>query len=458
MSADNAFDAIIVGAGQAGPPLAARLTAAGQTVALIEQGAFGGTCVNVGCMPTKALLATARVAHQMRHAADFGIQYEGPVSVDMQAVLKRKDEIVRRSSSGVESWVSRMEGCTIFRRHARFLSPSTMTVDGHTIAGRQIFINVGGRASIPNLPGLERVSFLTNVSIMKLDTLPPHLVIIGGSYVGLEFAQMYRRFGSEVTVLEKAPRLLSREDEDVSKAIRSILEDEGVTVRTGTSCVRVSSRGANVIAHIDCAGDARDIVGSHLLVAVGRRPNTDDLAIENAGVALDEHGYVVVDDQLRTNVDGIWALGDCNGRGAFTHTSYNDFEIVAANLLDGQSRRLSTRIPCYALFIDPPLGRVGLTEQESRAAGRRVKVATRPMTRVGRAIEEGATKGFMKVVVDSDTNKILGAAIVGLGGDEVVHGILDTMSAGASYRVLQQTMHIHPTVSELVPTLLGDLA
>ncbi|MDB5360415.1 MAG: mercuric reductase [Rhodospirillales bacterium] len=454
---DKTFDAIVIGAGQAGPALAGRLTAAGMSVALVERHLFGGTCVNTGCMPTKALVASAEVAHKARRAADFGIKIEGGVSVDMRAVKARKDGVSTTASRNVEKWLRGMKGCTVYQGHARFVSSHALRIGDERIAADRIFLNVGGRAAVPDLPGIDRVPYLTNTSILDLDVLPRHLVIVGGSYIGLEFAQMYRRFGSEVTVIEQGPRLVRREDEDVSAAIRTILENEGITVRTDAECIRFEARGTDIALGVDCAASPGETVGSHVLMAVGRRPNTDDLALDQAGVALDAHGYITVDDTLRTNVPGIWALGDCNGKGAFTHTAYNDFEIVAANLLDGGARRVSDRIACYGLFIDPPLGRVGLTEAGARAAGHRIRIGMRPMTRVGRAVEKGETQGFMKVVVDAESDRILGAAILGVGGDEAVHGILDVMAAKAPYTVLQQTVHIHPTVSELIPTILGEL-
>ncbi|MGZ4578349.1 MAG: FAD-containing oxidoreductase [Mycobacterium sp.] len=448
------FDAIIVGAGQAGPPLAGRLTAAGQRVALVERKLIGGTCVNTGCIPTKTLVASAYAAHLARRGAAFGVA-TGPVSVDMAKVKARKDEIMLGDRKGVEDWLAGMDGCTVFRGHARFEDPHTLRADDHVLHADRIFLNVGGRAVVPDIPGLSDVEFLTNVSILELDTLPAHLVILGGSYIALEFAQMYRRFGARVTVIERGSRLASREDEDVSATVRDILEDEGIDVVVGADDVRITKTGNGF--ELTPSADAAPIAGSHLLLAVGRRPNTDDLGLEVAGVQTDARGYIVVDDQLKTNVDHIWAMGDCNGKGAFTHTSYNDFEIVAANLLEDDPRRVSDRISTYALYIDPPLGRAGMTVDQVRASGRRALVGKRPMTRVGRAVEKGETQGFMKVVVDADTREILGAAIFGVGGDEAVHAILDVMSAKAPYTTLARTMHIHPTVSELVPTMLQEM-
>ena len=453
----SVYDAIVIGTGQAGPALARRLATAGMNVAVVERALFGGTCVNTGCIPTKTLIASAYAIHMARRAADFGVMIDGPVRADMAAVKARKDAISGQSRAGVEESLKSLMNCTIYRGHGRFVSPHEVQVGEALLTAERIFINVGGRAVVPSWPGLDQVAYQTNSSIMAVDFLPRHLVIVGGSYVGLEFAQMYRRFGSEVTVVEMGPRLIQREDPDVSAAIREILEREGVSLRVNATCIRVSKSGEDVIVGVDCTDGAPEIHGSHLLLAVGRRPNTDDLGLDRAGIGQDDHGYIVVDDQLRTNVPGVWALGDCNGRGGFTHTAYNDFEIVVAHLLDNDPRWLSDRIAAYALYTDPPLGRAGLTEDQVRRSGQRALIGTRPMTRVGRAVEKGETQGLMKVLVDAENREILGAAILGTGGDEVVHGILDVMYAKAPYSLLQRTMPIHPTVSELLPTLLGDL-
>jgi pyruvate/2-oxoglutarate dehydrogenase complex dihydrolipoamide dehydrogenase (E3) component len=454
MADPERFDAIIVGAGQAGPSLAGRLTAAGNTVAVIERKLVGGTCVNTGCIPTKTLVANAYAAHLARRGAEYGIG-TGEVAVDMARVKARKDEIMLDDRHGVESWLDGMAGASLIRGHARFVDSHTLDVDGRLLSADRIFLNVGGRAVAPDFPGLADIDYLTNVGILELDSVPEHLVIIGGSYIALEFAQMYRRFGARVTVVERGPRLTSREDEDVSAAIKEILEAEGIDIVLNATDIRFTKRdnGFEVIP----ADGSESIAGTHLLVAVGRVPNTEDLGLENAGVQTDKRGFIVVDDQLRTSAEHIWAMGDCNGKGAFTHTSYNDYEIVAANLLDDDPRRVSDRITTYALFIDPPLGRAGLTVDQVRASGRKALVGKRPMTRVGRAVEKGETQGFMKVVVDAETEEILGAAILGVGGDEVVHAILDVMTAKLPYTAISRTMHIHPTVSELVPTMLQDL-
>jgi pyruvate/2-oxoglutarate dehydrogenase complex dihydrolipoamide dehydrogenase (E3) component len=452
------FDAIIVGAGQAGPPLAGRLTAAGMTVALIERKLVGGTCVNTGCTPTKTLIASARAAYVARQAAAYGVVVGGPVSVDMRLVKARADAVVANSRQSVQAWLAGMDRCTILEGHARLESPRSVRVGDQLLGASRVFLNVGGRARIPAMPGLDTIEYLTNTSMVALDTLPRHLIVVGGSYVGLEFAQMYRRFGSEVTVVEKGPRLVAREDDDISEAVKGILEHEGITVRCGAECISLSNADHGVTVRLDCETGDTDATGSHVLLALGRQPNTEDLGLDRAGVATDLHGYIVVDDQLRTNVESIWALGDCNGRGAFTHTAYNDFEIVAANLLDDDPRRVSDRFDAYALYIDPPLGRVGLTEREARKTGRPLLIGSRPMSRVSRAIEKGETQGFMKILVDAETKKIVGAAILGVDGDEAIHGILDQMTSGAPATTLRRSVPIHPTVSELIPTVLAELA
>ena len=452
----KSFDAIVIGTGQSGPFLAMRLAQAGRKVAVIERGRFGGTCVNTGCIPTKTLVASARVAYMARRAAEFGVN-TGPVSVDMKTVKARKDEIQRPSQEGAESRLRQEPNITIYKAHASFVGPHELAVGDERLTSDQIFIDVGGRAIIPPMPGLDQIRYLDNSSMMGVDFLPEHLIVVGGSYIGLEFGQMYRRFGSKVTILQRASRLVPKEDEDISEAIRGIVENEGITVRTNATCISFQKRGDKILAGVDCSEHPEPAEGTHVLLAVGRRPNTDDLGLDKAGVEHDESGYIKVDEQLRTNVPGIWALGDCNGRGGFTHTSYNDFEIVAANLLDNDPRRLSDRIDAYNLYIDPPLGRVGMTETQVRASGRKALLGNYPMTSVGRAKEKSETQGFMKVMVDAETRQILGAAILGVGGDEVIHSILDVMYAKAPYTVISRAMHIHPTLSELIPTMLQDL-
>jgi pyruvate/2-oxoglutarate dehydrogenase complex dihydrolipoamide dehydrogenase (E3) component len=450
------FDAIVVGTGQAGPPLAERLSQEGLRTAVIERKLFGGTCVNVGCIPTKTLVGSARVAHMARRAAEFGVVLDGPVRVDMKQVKARKDEVVSASNRGVTAWLEGM-GVSIVRGHARFVDPNTVEVGDQQLRADRIFLDVGARARVPDLAGLDGVRYLTNSSIMDLDTLPEHLIIVGGSYIGLEFAQVYRRFGTEVTVVEMSDRLIGRDDEDVSKAVQDILENEGVRFRLQAECVELASHADGVQIRVSCEQEPTVLTGSHLLLAVGRIPNTDDLGLEQAGVEVDARGFIPVDDQLRTNVPGIWALGEVNARGAFTHTSYNDFQIVAANLFDDDPRRVGERITCYGLFIDPPLGRVGLTERQVRESGRPALVGKRMMTRVGRAREFGETQGFMKVLVDAESERILGAAILGLSGDEAIHCIIDVMNADLPYTAITRSVHIHPTVAELIPTVLDDL-
>jgi pyruvate/2-oxoglutarate dehydrogenase complex dihydrolipoamide dehydrogenase (E3) component len=451
------FDAIIIGTGQAGPSLAARFAAAGMTVAIIERNKFGGTCVNTGCIPTKTLVASAYAVHAARRGAEYGFVVNGDVRVDMKRVKARKDEVSGRSNRGVEEGLRGLKHCTVVQGHARFQSSRTVVVNDEVLQADKVFINVGGRASVPAMPGIHDVSFLTNSSMMVVDFLPEHLVIVGGSYVGLEFAQMYRRFGSEVTIVERGARLIGREDEDISDAVREILKSEGIRIRLNATCISLAKRDGRLAVGVECEEGAPEVLGTHVLLAVGRIPNTSDLGLDRAGVATDEHGYIVVDDQLQTNVPGIWALGDCNGRGAFTHTSYNDYEIVADNLFNADHRRVSDRIQTYALYTDPPLGRCGTTDAEIRKSGRAALITKYPMSRVSRAVEKGETQGFIKICVDAETKQILGAAILGTGGDEVVHVLLDVMYAKAPYTVIQRAMHIHPTVAEYLPTVLSKL-
>ena len=451
------FDAIVVGAGQAGPALAARLDAEGLKTAIVERKLLGGTCVNVGCIPTKTLVGSARAIHMARRGAEYGFS-AGELRVDMQAVKARKDGVVRQSSDGLASWIGGMKNVTLIQGQARFTGPRTIDVGGkRSLQADRIFLNVGGRALVPEIPGIDDVPYLTNSTILELDRVPEHLVIVGGSYIGLEFAQIYRRFGAKVTVVEKFDKLLPREDEDVTAGIRAILEREGVAIHIGADRMAFAQAGGGIAVQFESGGKNTTLQASHLLLAVGRVPNTQDLGLKEAGIAADARGYITVDEQCRTSADGVWCLGDANGRGAFTHTSWNDYEIVAANLFDNDARRISDRIPCYALFIDPPLGRVGMNEAEARKSGRRLLAGKMPMTRVGRAREMGETQGFMKVLVDADSKALLGAAILGLNGDEIVHSLLDVMYAGKPYTTIQRAVHIHPTVTELVPTLLGNL-
>jgi len=449
------YDAIVIGTGQAGPSLAARLAGSGMETAIIEKSKFGGTCVNTGCTPTKTLVASARAAYMARRAADFGVQIDGSVRVDMKAVKQRKDKLVRQSNEGVEERMKTTDKLTVYEGHARFTGAKTIEVNNQKLYADKIFINVGGSPNIPS--GFEKVNYLTNESIMELDFVPEHLVIVGGSYIGLEFGQMFRRFGSEVTIIEMSDRLISREDPDVTEEVLGILESEGINVRLEAECLKGFQQGTGIMVDIDCKTGDKQVKGSHLLLATGRKPNTDDLGLENTEIATDKRGYIEVDERLQTNIAGVWALGDVNGKGAFTHTAFNDFEIVAANLLDNETREVSDRIPAYALYMDPPLARIGMNETQTRESGKNVLMATRPMSRIARAKEKGETNGFIKILVDADTELILGASILGIEADETIHSLLDIMYAGKSYRIIQRAVHIHPTVSELIPTTLGDL-
>ncbi|HEX6297575.1 MAG TPA: FAD-containing oxidoreductase [Burkholderiales bacterium] len=453
----RSFDAIVVGTGQAGPALAARLAGAGQKVAVIERGAFGGTCVNDGCTPTKTLIASAYAAHLARRGREYGFKSSGKILVDMKRVKARKDAVVGKSSSGVGKWMRGTEGITVIRGHARFTDKKTLVVGKEQLTANQIFLDVGGRPLVPQMPGLDEVPFLTNESIMDVDFVPRHLIVVGGSYVGLEFAQMYRRFGARVTVVEMGPRLVAREDEDVSQAIKEFLESEGIEVRLEAQCLSAKKTAAGVSIGIECRKGAPRTSGSHLLLAVGRVPNTDDLGLEAAGIAVDKHGYIEVDEQLRATNPSVWALGDCNGKGAFTHTAYNDYEIVADNLLEGAARKHTDRIPVYALYTDPPLGRVGFSEQEIKDKGIKALVGKRPMTRVARAVEKGETAGFLKIHVEAGSKRILGAALLGTGADEAVHSLIDAVYSRISYQDFQKRVRIHPNVSELLPFVLEDL-
>jgi pyruvate/2-oxoglutarate dehydrogenase complex dihydrolipoamide dehydrogenase (E3) component len=455
------FDSIIIGAGQAGPSLAGRLTESGQRIAFVERKLFGGTCVNTGCIPTKTLVASAYAAHMARRANDFGVKIDGKITVDMKAVKARKEAILAKSRDGIESWLRGMKNCTVYHQQARFVSKNEVQAGAESLSADHIFINVGARAIIPDMPGVHDVPYLTNSTLLNLEELPAHLIVIGGSYIGLEFAQMYRRFGSRVTVVEKGPRLVSHEDEDVSASIKEIVEAEDIHIRLDAECIAFEKAEGNpegnIAVHVTCDIGEPKLHGTHVLLAVGRRPNTDDLGLAEAGVLTDDQGYIQIDDQLRTNVPGVWALGDCNGHGGFTHTSYNDFEIVSANLLDNDPRRVSDRIHAHALYIDPPLGQIGMTEAQVRKSGKPALIGTRPMTKVGRAVEKGESQGFMKILVDAESKKIIGASILGTSGDEAIHCILDIMYSGRPYTTLQRAMHIHPTVSELIPTVLGSL-
>ncbi len=451
------FDAIIVGAGQAGPSLAGRLTDAGWKVALVERKLIGGTCVNTGCTPTKAMVASAYAARAIQRAAEYGLPAQTLGQVDLSQVKKRKDAIVGKSRNGLESWLGGMKNCTVFRGTAKFTAPGTMQVNDDVLRAEKVFLNVGARPSVPEMPGVHEVPYLTSTTLLQLEKLPEHLIVVGGSYVGLEFAQMFRRFGAQVTVVERSDRLVSHEDDDVSEEVKKILEAEGIGIELGSECIRLEMRDGKPLVHMDCSSGMREVSGSHVLLAMGRIPNTGDLGLETIGIVPDKHGFIAVNDKLETTAPGVWAMGDCNGRGAFTHTSYNDFEIVAANLLDNEPRKVSDRIQVHGLYIDPPLGQVGMTEREVRKRGKPALMGIRPMTKVGRAVEKGESQGFMKVLVDAESKQILGASILGNAGDEAVHCILTAMYAKQPYTLLTHSVHIHPTVSELIPTVFQEL-
>lgn len=452
----RSFDSVVIGSGQAGPFLAARLAGAGRTVALVERKVLGGTCVNTGCTPTKAMVASAKAAHTAREAARFGVHLQGDVRVSLEEVHLRAAEIVQNSRDSLGKMLANA-GCTVIYGQARFVSAHEVQIGDDTIRGEQFFINVGARAATPRLPGLENVSYLTNSSLLDLTELPKHLVIVGGGAVGVEFGQMFRRFGSEVTLVEMKSSLMHHEDAAASALVAELLQQEGVQLRLSAECLSFSKDPEGVCVHVDCADGDKEVHGSHVLLAMGRVPNTNDLGLEAAGVGMDSAGYIPVNEQLRTNLPHIWALGDCNRRGGFTHTAYNDFEIVAANLLEGADRRVSDRIPARATYTDPPLAQVGMTEEEARATDKELLIATRPMRSVSRAIEKGETFGLMKAIVDAETKRILGAMIFGVGGDEAIHCILDVMYADQPYTTITHAVHIHPTVAELIPTLLGSL-
>ena len=449
----TSFDALVIGSGQAGPALAVRLAGHGWKTALVERGELGGTCVNNGCTPTKTLVASARAAWVARHAADYGVRIAGDVSIDYAAVHARMMKVVQGSRDGLGHWIANTANLSLVHGEARFAGQDTVQVGDRTLQAPRIFLNVGARPVVPDWIVASGAPFLTSESLMALQELPTHLVILGAGYISLEYAQVYARFGCAVTVIEHGDRLLPREDPGAADIVRAVLERDGVRFRTGANATALQRDGTGIALTVDGAA----VRGSHLLVAIGRRPNVEALDLARAGVTCDARGNVQVDDQLRTNLPGIWALGDVNGRGAFTHTAYNDYEIVVANLLDDDPRRVSDRVPAYALFTDPPLARIGLSRAGAKASGKRVLVGHLPMTRVGRARERGETDGFIEALIDADTKLILGATLLGIEADEAIHGLLDVMSAGLPCTAISRTMHIHPTVSELIPTMLQSL-
>ena len=457
-------DAALIGTGQAAPALAVALAQRGEKVLLVEGDLVGGSCVNVGCTPTKTLRKSARVAYLARHAAEFGVRI-GSVEVDFAAAMERMQARVDAARHGLEQWIAGEPNITLLRGWGAFTGKSQgapgfeLKVGEQSVRAKRVYLNTGTRAFIPPIPGIDTVPHLDNVSLLKLRSRPSHLVILGGSYIGLEMGQIFRRLGSDVTVIETAPRIIAREDPEISAAIAAMLGDEGVTVLAGKPVERIEKSGSGVAVQL--AG--RRVEGSHLLVATGRLPNTGLLQLGAVGVKTDERGFVPTNGRLETNVPGIWALGDINLRGAFTHTSYQDHEIVLANQ-DGRcgshenvSRTADGRVSTYAMFTDPPLGRVGLSEAEARKSGRPTQMVVWPMSKVSRAMEEGETAGLIKLLVDAQDERIVGAAVLGINADEVVQVISNFMATGASYHVLREALPIHPTVSEFLPFLLGKL-
>ncbi len=451
------FDAIVIGTGQAGPPLARALADKGWTVAIVEGGTFGGSCVNYGCTPSKAMIGSAYAIHTAQRGSDFGFA-AGGVTVDFARIIARRDAIVTKSRTGLTNSLEKRDNITLYRDYATFESAKSIRVGDQGIESDHIFINTGTRAFIPPIDGLDSVPYLDNVSLMALKELPKHLIIIGGGYIGLEFGQAFRRFGCEITIIDESPRLLTREDPDFSKAMQCVLEKEKIHIVLDAKASRVDSKDGKLRVHVTRKdGSAQTISGSHLLVAVGRRPNSDQLGVDKAGIELDDQGFIKVDDHLHTNIEGVYALGDVNGRGAFTHTSYNDYQIAESLLLGDGHRKVSDRITIYAMFTDPPLARVGMSETEVRQSGKQALMAIMPMTDVARGKEFGQTEGFMKVLVDAESKQFLGATIFGLTGDEVIHSFADLMYAKAPYTVMGDAVHIHPTVSELLITMMGQL-
>lgn len=450
------YDAIIIGSGQAGTPLAFRIASENKKVAFIEKEHFGGTCLNEGCTPTKTYVASARRMFDAQNGGLLGISIPEGAIANLTGIKSRKDDLISKSVDGLTQALVDNNNIDLFNGTAYFSGSKTVKVDGEELEGDRIFINVGARARLPN--GFEGVDFLTNKEILQLEKIPEHLIIVGGSYIGLEFGQIFRRFGSKVTVVEKNSRIINREDDEVSDTINEILDGEGIQFRLNATCMSgTQDENGTITVKVDCTQGSPEITGSHLLLAVGRVSNTDTLNLKAAGIKADERGFIQVNDHLETNVPGIYALGDCNGKGAFTHTSYNDYEIVAENLFDGKDRKISDRIMTYGLFIDPPLGRAGMTLAQVKASGRNYKVGYRKMEDVARAREKGETAGFMSVIVDSDTDRIIGASILGIGGDEIISGILNVMYADKPYTVIRDSVQVHPTVSELIPTMLESI-
>jgi pyruvate/2-oxoglutarate dehydrogenase complex dihydrolipoamide dehydrogenase (E3) component len=452
----STYDAIVIGSGQAGNPLSQKLADHGWTVALIEQDQLGGTCINTGCTPTKTMIASAQVAYYARNAAKWGVR-TGTVEVDLPTIVGRKDQVVHQWRSGQEHKVQQRKGLHLYRGHAQFVAPDRLRVNDQELQSKRIFINTGARVDVPRLEGLDRIDYLTNASIMQLSEVPEHLLILGGGYIGLEFGQMFRRFGSRVTVVHRSEQLLPREDADVIQELQKALESEGIQFRLNARTTRVEKDNGRVVLSVEAQGRSETVAGTHLLVATGRRPNSDDLGLEKTGVRTDAHGYIRVNNHLETDVPGIWALGDVKGGPAFTHISYNDYQIVYANLIEGKSRTTDHRLVPYSVFTDPQLGRVGMTEKEARAAGRRLKIGKIPMSWVARAIERDETAGLMKLVVDAETDRILGASILATEGGELVQILGAVMLAGAPYTLLKGAIYIHPTLAEGFFTLMEEV-
>jgi len=449
------FDAIIIGTGQAGPSLATSMAANGWKVAIIEKGHLGGTCVNVGCTPTKAYVASARRAFIAKNSTDLGIEVNGNIQVNLKTIKERKDKIISDSRNGLEKMLEDNDNIQLIRGRASFVNSNIVSVEGTTYEADKFYINVGGRPRIPD--GFSEVEYLTNASILELEEIPEHLIIVGGGYIGLEFGQMFRRFGSKVTILDKGKQLLKKEDPEFGKAIEEILKDEGIDIRLNSECISAKNKENKIEVSVNCENEKVNIQGSHILLAAGRLPNTADLGLENTIVSLDDRGYIWVNDELQTSAPNMWALGDCNGEGAFTHTAYNDFQIVNSHLFEDEKRKLSDRFTCYAAFIDPPLARVGMNTSDIQKAGIKAKVASRPMKKIARAKEMGETRGMLKIYIEEETEKILGATFLGTGADEYIHTVIDQMYAGQKFTIMRDAVHIHPTVSELIPTMLESL-
>ena len=450
-------DAIVIGSGQGGVPLATNLADQGWSVALIEKGEVGGSCINYGCTPTKTMISSARMAHYARVAPEFGI-HPGEIKVDMAAVVARKNEIVDSFRSGVLGQIDSSPNVTLYHGHGRFTAPHQVGINGETLKSDKIFINTGTRPRFPALPGLDQVEVLTNRNIMDLQELPAHLIALGGSYLGLEFGQMFRRLGSEVTVVEMSDRIAAREDAEVSDSLREALEAEGMKFHLGSTATKVEKTADGLEVTVKKKdGTTERIKGTHLLMSIGQVPNSDDLGLDKAGIATDKNGYIQHNGKLETNIPGIWVLGDVKGGPAFTHVSYDDYLVIFDNLVNGKNRTIDNRVVPYALYTDPELGRFGLTEREARAKGYRLKIGSLPMSHIARAIERGETRGLMKIVINADNDRILGATILGADGGELVQTLMTLMRANAPYTLFENAMFIHPTLTEGFFALMANV-